>query len=57
VGLSAGLMLTNSAFLNLTGSTVATLAALICAWGLAVMVGKTFSARGWRGPIAHWLSK
>jgi uncharacterized protein len=53
VGLSAGLMLTNSAFLNLTGSTIATFAALIGAWGLAVVVGITFSAKGWRGPIAH----
>jgi uncharacterized protein len=57
LGLSACLVLTSGAFLNVSAGTVATFASLLAAWLLAVFAARAASAKGWRDPIARWLSK
>jgi uncharacterized protein len=57
LGLSACLVLTNGAFLNVSAGTVVTFVVLVVAWFLAVLVARAASAKGWRDSIARWLSK
>jgi uncharacterized protein len=57
LGLSACLVLSNGAFLDLTAGTITTLLALVGGWMIALLLGRAASARGLRDPIARWLSR
>jgi uncharacterized protein len=57
LGLSILLMLSSGAFLGWSGGTVLTLALALLAWWAAAVVARSASARGWRDPIAQWLSR
>jgi uncharacterized protein len=56
LALSLGLMLSGNAFLNIQGSTPVRLFSVICAWIVAVLLAKQATNRGFRDPVASWLS-
>jgi uncharacterized protein len=54
--LSLGLMLSGGAFLNIQLSTHVRLVVLVGAWFCAVLLAKYATKRGFRDPIASWIS-
>jgi uncharacterized protein len=54
--LSLGLMLSGGAFLNIELSTQVRLVVLVGAWFCAVLLAKYATKRGFRDPIASWIS-
>jgi uncharacterized protein len=56
LSLSLALMLSGGAFLNIQVSTQVRLIVVVCAWISAVLLAKYATNRGFRDPIASWIS-
>ena len=54
--LSLTLLLSSGAYLGLTGSTPSRLFVVVIAWFSAILIAKYATTRGYRDPIATWLS-
>ncbi len=54
--LSLVLLLSSSVFLGLNGSTLVRVCVVLGTWMLVTLVARVATERGWRDPVARWLS-
>jgi uncharacterized protein len=56
LSLSVTLMLSSHVFFGFNGSTPSRFCIVLFAWMLTIFVAKTATRRGWRDPLARWLT-